>query len=222
MLKIGLISYNTNHLKSEEVFNNIISKKYELTVFLLPFMERKIRDVLFKHRPDQSKAQNLGLIATKNNIKVIYCKNDLDIYNGLDYYLILGAGIISKECIKGKKIINCHPGIIPSVRGLDSFKFSILNNIRLGITLHYIDENVDEGELISTFQTPVYKNDTLKTLAKRHYENEIRILSNFEEFINNNQFLKETFEKLPATRRMSKELEEMMLLRAKEYIENFS
>lgn len=222
MLKIGLISYNTNHLKSEEVFNNIISKKYELTVFLLPFMARKIRDVLFKHRPDQSKAQNLGLIATKNNIKVIYCKNDLDIYNGLDYYLILGAGIISKECIKGKKIINCHPGIIPSVRGLDSFKFSILNNIRLGITLHYIDENVDEGELISTFQTPVYKNDTLKTLAKRHYENEIRILSNFEEFINNNQFLKETFEKLPATRRMSKELEEMMLLRAKEYIENFS
>ena len=108
------------------------------------------------------------------------------------------------------------------MRGLDSFKFSILNNIRLGITLHYIDENVDEGELISTFQTPVYKNDTLKTLAKRHYENEIRILSNFEEFINNNQFLKETFEKLPATRRMSKELEEMMLLRAKEYIENFS
>ena len=222
MLKIGLISYNTNHLKSEEVFNNIVSKKYELTVFLLPFKARKIRDVLFKHRPDQSKAQNLGLIATKNNIKVIYCKNDLDIYTGLDYYLILGAGIISKECIKGKKIINCHPGIIPSVRGLDSFKFSILNNIRLGITLHYIDENVDEGELISTFQTPVYKNDTLKTLAKRHYENEIRILSNFEEFINNNQFLKETFEKLPATRRMSKETEEMMLLRVKEYIENFS
>ena len=33
------------------------------------------------------------------------------------------------------------------------------------------------------FKTPVYKSDTIQTLARRHYENEIYILSNFYKFL---------------------------------------
>ena len=40
---------------------------------------------------------------------------------GCDYYIVAGAGILSKECLKGKRVLNGHPGIIPLVKGLDAF-----------------------------------------------------------------------------------------------------
>ena len=50
----------------------------------------------------------------------------------------------------------------------------------LGVTLHYIDEQVDAGEVVAVVPTPVFSSDTLATLARRHYENEIRVLAQFE------------------------------------------
>jgi phosphoribosylglycinamide formyltransferase-1 len=86
--------------------------------------------------------------------------------------------------VRGKKIINCHPGILPAVRGLDAFKWTIYEMKPLGVTLHYIDEEVDSGEIISVIPTPIFITDDLETLARRHYENEIYVLSNFEEYLN--------------------------------------
>ena len=72
----------------------------------------------------------------------------------------LGAGILSKECVENKKIINSHPGIIPASRGLDSFKWAIYENKPLGVSLHCIDKEVDSGEIISIIPTTVYKTET--------------------------------------------------------------
>ena len=53
----------------------------------------------------------------------------------------------------------------------------------LGVTLHYIDEKVDSGEIISVVPTDVYLSDELECLAYRHYQNEIDCLSRFEDSI---------------------------------------
>ena len=56
----------------------------------------------------------------------------------------------------------------------------------LGITLHYIDVTVDSGEVLRIFETlepSIYRSDTLQTLARRHYENEIYVSSNFYKFL---------------------------------------
>ena len=53
----------------------------------------------------------------------------------------------------------------------------------MGITLHYIDVTVDSGEVLRIFETPIYRSDTLQTLARRHYENEIYVSSNFYKFL---------------------------------------
>jgi phosphoribosylglycinamide formyltransferase-1 len=45
-------------------------------------------------------------------------------------------------------------------------------------------KKVDSGEIISVIPTPVFITDDLETLARRHYENEIYVLSNFEEYLN--------------------------------------
>ena len=94
-------------------------------------------------------------------------------------FIITGAIILDKEIIGNKKIINVHPGIIPTTRGLDSFKWAIYNLDPLGITLHYIDQRVDSGEVLRVFNTPVYLSDTLQTLARRHYI----YLSNFYKYL---------------------------------------
>ncbi len=152
-------------------------------MYALPFKSRKQRGGLFKHRPDQSEAVAPQVLAEKHSIPYIICSNDREIDDTCDIYLILGAGILSADCVSGRRIINCHPGIIPACRGLDSFKWAILEMKPLGVTLHYIDEQVDAGEVISVIPTEVYLTDSLITLARRHYENEIDCLSRWDEFL---------------------------------------
>ena len=102
---------------------------------------------------------------------------------GDDIYLILGAGILSADCIRGKKILNAHPGIIPISRGLDAFKWAIYNCDPIGNSLHFIDEAVDAGEIVAVKQTPVYTKDSLESFAARHYEREIEMMVNFEYYL---------------------------------------
>jgi phosphoribosylglycinamide formyltransferase 1 len=184
---VGLITYHHSHLKTEQVLQRFLTqKKYEFKVFALPFTPRKrSRAALFVHRPDQSDAVEASAIAEKHNIPYIVCDKDTEIDDSCDIYLILGAGILSAKCVADKKIINCHPGIIPTCRGLDAFKWAIYEMKPLGITLHYIDAQVDAGEIITIMPTNVYATDSLSTLARRHYENEIDCLCRFDEFLNN-------------------------------------
>ena len=49
----GLLTYDTNHLKTEHLLLELIKKKdLNLIVYALPFIKRKKRKVLFSHRPD--------------------------------------------------------------------------------------------------------------------------------------------------------------------------
>lgn len=182
MKKLGIISFNAPHLKTEQIILNLHSR-YAITVYALPFVPRPARTVMFQHRPDQSEAAHPREICGQFNIPFIPIMHDWEIENGLDYYLIAGAGILSERCLQGKQILNAHPGVIPAVRGLDAFKWSIYELKPLGVTLHYIDKNIDVGQIVSIVPTPILPSDKLGTLARRHYENEISLLSNFEEYV---------------------------------------
>lgn len=178
MKKIGIITYNAPHLKTEQVLLNLLHLNS-------PVKESKERAVLFSHRPNQKNSIHPKAIAKKYNLPYKECGSDEDIDNSCDLYVITGSRILSPKCVNGKKIINAHPGIIPACRGLDSFKWSILEDKPLGVSLHYIDESVDSGEVISILQTDVFSEDTIEALASRHYANEIFMLSNFMHFLKN-------------------------------------
>ena len=187
MKTVGLITYHFPHLKTEQVLQRLIGldRGFAFRMYGLPFSPRKPRESLFQHRPEQSDAVAPEAMAEKHAIPYIECGNDNDIDGSCDIYLVLGAGILSAKCVEDKKIINCHPGIIPANRGLDSFKWAIYEMRPLGITLHYIDAQVDSGEVISIIPTNIYVSDSLTTLARRHYENEIDVLSRFTDFLDN-------------------------------------
>ena len=219
MKKIGLITYQTNHLKTEQVFRKLI-KKYPAEVFTfygLPFVQRAKRNVIFVHRPDQSLGMNTEQLAADFGCDYIKCTSDVEVRTGEDIYLILGAGILSGECIRGKKILNAHPGVIPISRGLDAFKWAIFCGDPVGNSLHFIDEAVDAGEIVTVKRTPVFRDDTLKSFAARHYELEIEMMANFEFHLNNPS---NDFPDAPVGEphmRMKSELEKNLEARFEEY-----
>lgn len=221
---LAIITYDIPHLKTVQVMQELLRHypHQNIAVFGLPFRPFKPREVLFEHRPNQFQTLESGkIIAEKHGIPYTAVASDKDIPAGFDYYLITGAGILSAECVEGKKIINCHPGVIPAVRGLDSFKWSVLHQQPLGITLHYIDAEVDMGEIISIIKTPVKISDTIRTLADRHYDQEIYILAHFHDYITNpvNDF--PDIQEKPSTMRMNRNDEQNMLDAAAKYIETF-
>lgn len=134
-------------------------------------------------------------------------KEDISASN--DIFVIGGAGIIDVAFANGKPIVNAHPGIIPLTRGLDAFKWAIYNNDPVGNTLHLIDNEVDKGEILQIKYTPVFTSDSLVTLARRHYENEIDMLANILDIIDS-RIVSTDIEK-PATMRMSAEIEAKMV-----------
>jgi phosphoribosylglycinamide formyltransferase-1 len=197
-------------------------KPEQFKIYALPFQPRKGRNILIAHRPDQTKSVSAGLIAKAHGIPYTPVDHDYDIPGGLDYYLILGAGILSEQFVRGKKTINCHPGIIPAVRGLDAFKWSIYEMKPLGITLHFIDEQVDAGDIISIIPTDVYATDTFEVLCRRHYENEIGITITFERYLNHPVNPFSTIETCAPHMRMSADTEALMIDRFEAYKQKFA
>lgn len=178
METVGIITYDTNHLKTEQVLLQLIGK-YDMRVYALPYLQRSARRTLLPHRPNQSVAAHPREICERYGLPYIPVESDTQIDNSCGLYLITGAGILSEECLRGKQVLNGHPGVIPAARGLDAFKWSIYDMLPLGVTLHYIDGQVDAGEVVSILPTPVFPSDTLESLARRHYENEIQMLVDF-------------------------------------------
>lgn len=217
---LGIITYNTNHLKTEQIVLGLVGR-CRMKFYALPYIQRPTREVLFQHRPNQSAAAHPKELAAMCGADFIPVEDDAEIDNSCDLYLITGAGILSAECLRGKRVINCHPGVIPAARGLDAFKWSIYNRLPLGVTLHYIDEAVDAGEIITIRQTPVFASDSLESLARRHYENEISLMCDFEACLlqPSNPF-KNLFQG-NSMRRMKREQESELAEKLEQYKEQF-
>jgi len=223
METIGIITYHYPHLKTEQVLLNLLNKysPAQLKIYALPFVPRRDRNIQINHRPDQSVSVAPEVMAKAHDISYTPVAHDYDIPDGLDYYLILGAGILSEAFVKNKKTVNCHPGVIPAVRGLDAFKWSILEMQPLGVSLHFIDERVDAGEVISIIPTNVYLTDTMETLCRRHYENEIFIISNFDRYLEHPTNIFEGIAEGQPHRRMDATTEAVMTGKFEEYKQKF-
>ena len=75
--------------------------------------------------------------------------------------------------------VNSHPSLLPMYRGGNPYFYPIFNNDKLtGITLHFMDENFDTGDIIFQQAVPLSSYETMGTLfnktnfifAKAHVE----------------------------------------------------
>lgn len=229
VLRIGLISYDHRHLKTEQLVHRLLFKnklamgpRLELKLLALPFSARPSRHVLFAHRPDQEKSIPTRELADRYQLDFVPCAYD-SIPDVADFYLVAGAGIFTGQAIGRKKILNVHPGVIPSARGLDAFKWSIFSGVPLGVTLHAIDARVDAGETIDIVKTPIFPSDSLDGLARRHYELELDVLGEFLTFLKGTaKAVLPIYPENPLRMRMPIDTEKQMIAKFEEYKQKFA
>ncbi len=96
--------------------------------------------------------------------------------------LVVAAGymhILSPYFIQAFKnrIINIHPALLPSFRGLNAHKQALDYGAKIsGCTVHFVDEGTDTGPVILQASVPVLDDDDVSSLSERILVQEHRIL----------------------------------------------
>jgi methionyl-tRNA formyltransferase len=68
-------------------------------------------------------------------------------------------------------VINCHAGKLPFYRGRNVLNWALINDeSEFGVTVHYVDEGVDTGDIIGQRSYPITDEDDYESLLERAYE----------------------------------------------------
>ncbi|MCJ7465754.1 MAG: phosphoribosylglycinamide formyltransferase [Maribacter sp.] len=105
----------------------------------------------------------------------------LDILVSLDPDLIVLAGFLWKvpAAIIQKfpnKIVNIHPALLPNYGGKGMYGMKVHEAVKnnrdteTGITIHYVNENYDQGAIILQVKTSILPTDSPETIAKKVHE----------------------------------------------------
>ena len=67
-----------------------------------------------------------------------------------------------------QRILNIHPSLLPSFRGLDAQKQALDHGVRVaGATVHLVTSQLDDGPIVLQAAVPVLDDDTVDTLSAR-------------------------------------------------------
>ena len=74
-------------------------------------------------------------------------------------------------------IINVHPSLLPKYKGLHAVEQALESgDTETGCTVHYVNEELDGGEIIEQSRVPICPDDTVETLTHRIQRAEYRLL----------------------------------------------
>jgi len=99
-------------------------------------------------------------------INIIQCF-DCDLLVSMSFNQIFRSKIINLTRLKA---INCHAGKLPFYRGRNILNWALINDeSEFGITVHFIDEGIDTGDIISQQMYPINDDDNYETLLHKSY-----------------------------------------------------
>ncbi len=94
-------------------------------------------------------------------------KYHVDLFVSMSFNQIFKARTINVPTLK---TINCHAGKLPFYRGRNILNWALINDEKeFGITVHYVDEGIDTGDIILQRTYPVTDEDDYSTLLERAY-----------------------------------------------------
>tara|TARA_Y100001972_G_scaffold23289_1_gene27934 strand:- start:873 stop:1535 length:663 start_codon:yes stop_codon:yes gene_type:complete len=92
--------------------------------------------------------------------------------------------IIDKKHIKNNKIINFHPGLLPSYRGSFSTVHAMIDRQeKTGGTWHYVSEKVDQGDIIDIVEVPITNTSTAFSLNHQVFASGIKDINEVLELV---------------------------------------
>lgn len=155
-------------------------------IFALPILKSLIDNYqvsLVVSQPDREKDRKGNILPTP--IKRIAEENNIKVYQPInirkEYQEILNTKPdIIITCAYGQIIpkiildyprygcINVHGSLLPKLRGGAPIHHAIINgDKKTGITIMYMDEKMDSGDIIAQEELPILEEDTLDTLYQK-------------------------------------------------------
>ena len=133
-----------------------------------------------------ARAQNHGIRTEVLDHKAFasreaYDQAVVDLLRGRGVELVVLAGfmrLLSPVFIKAysNRIMNIHPALLPSFPGLHVQKKALDHGVRFaGCTVHFVNEDCDEGPIIIQAVVPVFPDESEEQLAARILKQEHRI-----------------------------------------------
>ena len=141
-----------------------------------------------------NKADAYGLVRAKNHgiataildhrkypSRETYDQAVVDLLRAHGVELVVLAGfmrLLSPVFVKAysNRIMNIHPALLPSFPGLHVQKKAVEYGVRFsGCTVHFVNDECDEGPIIIQAVVPVFADDTEAKLAARILKEEHRI-----------------------------------------------
>jgi phosphoribosylglycinamide formyltransferase-1 len=75
-----------------------------------------------------------------------------------------------------QRIMNIHPALLPAFPGAHAQRQALERGVRIsGVTVHFVDEEMDHGPIIVQAAVPVYPDDSEESLSARILAQEHRI-----------------------------------------------
>lgn len=98
-------------------------------------------------------------------------KVDLIVLAG--YMRLIGETILKAYA---KRIINIHPSLLPRFKGIDAIGQAMNAQVRVaGVTVHYVDEGMDTGEIISQQELDISSMRTRDEIEKEIHKVEHKL-----------------------------------------------
>jgi methionyl-tRNA formyltransferase len=157
------IGYFADGPWAHEALERIVANHDFSLAFIVPRYETQ--DPFLKKRAEEL---DLPYIAFKNvNTKAFLSEvdqYDADIFVSMSFNQILKGEIIN---FAPKGFINCHAGALPYYRGRSPLNWVLINGEKtFGITVHFVDEGIDTGDIIEQRHYAIKLSDDYGTLLE--------------------------------------------------------
>ena len=104
----------------------------------------------------------------------------IELFKAWNVDLIVLAGymrVIKNPAAFPCPIINVHPSLLPKYKGLNVVERAMeAGEKETGCTVHYVNEELDGGEIIMQGEVPILPNDNVESLTKAIQRKEYAIL----------------------------------------------
>lgn len=98
----------------------------------------------------------------------LMCGYNCDMFVSMSFNQIFQSAMINLPPLK---TINCHAGKLPYYRGRNILNWALINDEReFGVTVHYLDEGIDTGDIILQRCYPISDQDCYSTLLEKAYQ----------------------------------------------------
>lgn len=160
------IGYFADGPWSHHAFEKLINDDEVKISFICVRFDTKddtLKNYAEKYKIEYLKHENIN----SDEFIAIIEKYNCDLFVSMSFNQIFKTEIIN---LPRYKTINCHAGKLPFYRGRNILNWALINDEKeFGITVHYIDEGIDTGDIILQKVYPITENDSYKTLLERAY-----------------------------------------------------